>query len=350
MEISELLELTIERNASDLHVVPGFFPSIRANGELISLKTLSILDAETSKNILLSLLTAEQKDKLATEKEIDFGYNFSDHRFRINLYLAKEGLAGAFRLITSKIRTLEELALPNLYYTFADLKQGLILLTGPTGEGKSTTLAAIINEVNIKYSKHILTIEDPIEYIYPKAKSIVSQRELGSDTHSLKNALKSALREDPDVVLIGEMRDYDTISSAITIAETGHLVFSTVHTNSAPETIDRIIDVFPPHQQNQVRSQLASSLHAVVSQRLIPNIDGTGRIPICETLINNPAVSALIREGKTHLIENVMQTSAKEGMLLLESYIADLYHKGKISKDLAYEYAIRPREIRKLIL
>jgi len=350
MEINQLLKLTIERNASDLHIIPGYFPAIRVNGELIQLKLLSVITDNLSKQMLLSILTSEQKENLTVNRELDFGYNFESYRFRTNIYFTKGAMAASFRLIPHKIKTIEELNLPSLFHQFTDLKQGFILVTGPTGEGKSTTLAAIINEINLKYARHILTIEDPIEYIYPPVKSIISQREVGQDTHSWMISLKAALREDPDVVLVGEMRDYETIAAALTIAETGHLVFSTVHTNSAPQTVDRIIDVFPPHQQNQVRMQLSSILKAVVSQRLVPNINDNGRIAACEILLNNPAVASIIRDGKTHLIDNVIQTSANEGMILLEKSLFNLYTQGMITKETALSYAIRGNEIKKLII
>lgn len=349
MDLTELLKLTIERNASDLHIVPEYYPTIRINGELIQLKTYPIVDGKTSETMLFSILSEEQKESLTVNRELDFGYNFGLNRYRINIYYVKGNLSASFRLISDKIKTIEELGLPPILHQFTDLKQGFILVTGPTGEGKSTSLAAVINEINIKHSKHILTIEDPIEYIYPKAKSIVSQREIGQDTHSWTIALKSALREDPDVVLIGEMRDYETIQAALTIAETGHLVFSTVHTNSASQTIDRIIDVFPPHQQQQVKIQLSSVLKAVITQRLIPNIEGIGRLPACEILLNNSAVASIVREGKTHLIDNVIQTSAHEGMVYFEKDLYNLYQQGKISKDVALSFAIRSAEIKKMI-
>lgn len=349
MIIQDLLKLTIERNASDLHIIPGYYPTIRVNGELIQLKILPIVADEVSSQMLLSILTSEQKESLTVNRELDFGYNFVSYRFRTNIYFTKGMMAASFRLIPQKIKTIDELNLPTLFHQFTDLKQGFILVTGPTGEGKSTTLAAVINEINLKYAKHILTIEDPIEYIYPPVKSIISQREIGQDTHTWTISLKAALREDPDVVLIGEMRDYETIAAALTIAETGHLVFSTVHTNSASQTIDRVIDVFPPYQQNQVRMQLSSTLKAVISQRLVPNITGSGRIAACETLLNNQAVASIIRDGKTHLIDNVIQTSANEGMILLEKSLYNLYVEGKISKETALSYAIRSNEIKKLI-
>jgi len=350
VDIQQLLKITIEKNASDLHLIPGYFPTLRINGELTQLKILPLVTNELSSQMILSLLTSEQKENLMVNRELDFGYNFESHRFRTNVYFTKGAMAAAFRLIPQKIKTIEELNLPPLFHQFTDLKQGFILVTGPTGEGKSTTLAAIINEINLKYSKHILTIEDPIEFVYPPAKSIISQREIGQDTHAWTIALKESLREDPDVVLIGEMRDYETMAAALTIAETGHLVFSTVHTNSASQTIDRIIDVFPSHQQNQVRAQLSSVLQAIVSQRLVPNIDNTGRVAACEILLNNQAVASIIRDAKTHLIDNVIQTSAREGMILLEKSLYNLYSEGKINKEKALSYAIRPNEIKKLIV
>ena len=253
MDLSKLLQLTIDKKASDLHMVPGYFPTIRVNGEIFQLTTLEIITPENLEKMLISILNQEQKEILLANREIDLAYKLADARFRVNLYYAQNFLCGSFRYIQARISTLEELGLPALLHQCTDFRQGLILLTGPTGEGKSTTLASLVNEINQKYAKHIITIEDPIEYIYPKYKSIISQRELHQDTHSWTVALKSALREDPDVILVGEMRDFETISLALTAAETGHLVFSTLHTNSAPESIDRVIDAFPPHQQNQIK-------------------------------------------------------------------------------------------------
>jgi twitching motility protein PilT len=347
MIIQDLLKLTIERNASDLHIIPNYYPAIRLNGELNQLKAYSLVDGQTAKEMIFSILDDKQKESLIANKELDFGYNFESYRFRTNVYFTKGLVAASFRLIPTKIKTVEELQLSPLLHQFTDLEQGFILVTGPTGEGKSTSLAAIINEINLKHAKHILTIEDPIEYVYPPAKSIVSQREIGQDTHAWMMSLRAALREDPNVVLIGEMRDYETIQSALTIAETGHLVFSTVHTNSAAQTIDRIIDVFPPHQQNQVRTQLSSCLKAVVSQRLIPNIQKTARVVACEILLNNQAVASVIRDAKTHLIDNIILTSSAEGMIMLEKSLYNLYTQGIISKENALSYAIRPNNMRK---
>lgn len=349
MTMNELLSLAIEKGASDLHIIPGYNPSLRVNGELYALKTYPVLDGSLSQDMLINILGEEKKEALLTNKEVDLGYNFENHRFRVNLYHIRGMLAGSFRLIPTKISPLEALGLPPILYNFTEMKQGFILVTGPTGEGKSTTIAAIINEINMRYARHILTIEDPIEYLYPQAKSIISQREIGQDTHAWSVALKSALREDPDIVVIGEMRDYDTIQAALTIAETGHLVFSTLHTNSVPQTIDRIVDVFPPRQQNQVRLQLASTLKAVVSQRLIPTIDKRTRIPAIEILIGNPAVSSVIRENKTHLLDNIIETSSDQGMIILEKYLANLYFEGKIARETALFHAIRPVQMQKLI-
>lgn len=349
MDLSKLLQLTIDKKASDLHLVSGYYPTIRVNGELFQLTTLEIITPENIEKILVSILNQEQKEILLANREIDLAYKSKDGRFRVNLYYAQNFLCGSFRYIQSRISTLEELGLPALLHQCTDLRQGLILLTGPTGEGKSTTLASLVNEINQKYAKHIITIEDPIEYVYPKYKSIISQRELHQDTHSWTVALKSALREDPDVILVGEMRDFETISLALTAAETGHLVFSTLHTNSAPESIDRVIDVFPPHQQNQIKNQLAAVLKMVITQRLIPKQNSIDRIPAVEILINNSAISNGIREGKTFLIANILETSESDGSLLLEKNLLNLYRAGIISKKTAYSYAIRPKEIARLI-
>lgn len=349
MDITPLLQNTIQSKASDLHIVAGYRPTIRVNGELYTLQNTPILSPSDTESMLLSIVTPEQKDTLLAEKELDFGYNFEVNRFRVNFYYSQGSLCGSFRLITIKISPLESLNLPSSFARFSDLKQGFILVTGPTGEGKTTTIAALVNDINLKYAKHIVTIEDPIEYIYPQAKSIISQREIARDTKSWNVALRAALREDPDVVIVGEMRDYETIQTALTIAETGHLVFSTLHTNSAPQTIDRIVDVFPSHQQNQVRLQLSSVLRAIISQRLVPTIDGTGRIPACEVMMNNSALASVIREGKTHLIDNIIETSSQEEMILMERYLFMLYKSGKISKDAALYHAIRPTQMEKMI-
>lgn len=350
LTIQELLHITIDRKASDLHIVPDYYPSIRINNELYAIQIAEIVTKEIAEQMLLSLLNEEQKENLLANKEIDLGYEAHGARFRVNLYFTKGRLAGAFRLIPTQIRTIEELGLPGVFHEFGKYHQGLVLVAGPTGEGKSTTLASIINEINMNSSKHIMTIEDPIEFTYPIGKSIISQRELQQDTHSWNVALRSALREDPDIILVGEMRDYDTIQAALSIAETGHLVFSTLHTTTTAETVNRIIDVFPASQQNQIRSQLASTLRAVVSQRLIPDTTGTTRIPATEVLINIPSVSAVIREGKIFMLDNIIETGEDQKMMLFEKSLARLYHNGQITKDTAYSYALRYNEIKKFIV
>jgi len=349
MDLSKLLNLVIEKKASDLHIIPGYFPTVRINGELFQLTTLEQVTKENVEKLLRLFLNDEKKEILTANREIDLAYSLEGARFRVNLYYAQDLLCGSFRYIQPEIKTLEQLGIPAFLHQAANFRQGLVLLTGPTGEGKSTTLASLVNEINQKFAKHIITIEDPIEYLYPKSKSIVSQRELHQDTHSWTVALKSALREDPDVILVGEMRDFETISLVLTAAETGHLVFSTLHTNSAPESIDRIIDIFPPHQQGQVKSQLASVLKMVVTQRLLPKINEIDRIPAVEILVNNSAVTTSIREGKTFLISNILETTESEGSLLFEKSLLGLYRAGKISKETAFSFAIRPKELEKFI-
>lgn len=354
MDIHELLDLTIKNNASDLHLLPGIPPAIRMDGTLRYLSNYAPITPQEMETMIFSILKSDQKELLINNKEIDFSFGFGGGaygqlgRFRTNLYYQRGVLSAAFRFLQPTIRTIEELKLPKISHNFSQLKQGFVLVTGPTGHGKSTTIAAIINEINLNKAVHILTIEDPIEYVYPSGKSIISQREMDIDTHSWSLALRSALREDPDVVLIGEMRDPETIAAALTIAETGHLVFSTLHTNSAAQTIDRIIDSFPASQQAQIKIQLASTLKGVISQRLIPKIDG-GRVPGVEVLIGTPAVATNIREGKTHLIDSIIQTSQDSGMITLESSLASLVLAGTISLETAKSYALRPDELLRMV-
>lgn len=347
--INNLLDTAIERHASDLHILPDYFPTIRVQNELFPLKILKIVTKTDSEKLIFSIITDEQKENLLANKEIDFGYEYNTYRFRVNVYYAKGKIAAAFRLIPSHIKTLEELALPPIFHDFTKWNSGLVLITGPTGQGKSTTLASLINEINMNSAKHIITIEDPVEYVYPTGKSIVSQRELHHDTHSWPIALKSVLREDPNVVLVGEMRDYDTIQAVLTIAETGHLVFSTLHTSSTPEAINRIIDVFPSNQQNQVRNQLASVLRAVISQKLIPDTDNKGRVPAVEVLLNLPSVSSLIREAKVFMIDNILETEEEQNLILFEKYLMKLVKQRLITKEAALANAIRPNEIKKFL-
>lgn len=347
MDIKGLLELAIQRNASDLHINATYYPAIRVDGTLIQLTTYPVLTKQLSEGLIFSILPPEQKENLLANKEIDIGYEYQGHRFRVNVYYARGSVNASFRLIPNKILTIEELGLPPAFHNLASYDSGLVLVTGPTGEGKSTTIASIINEINVKYAKHIITIEDPIEFIYPASRSVISQRELHEDTHSWNISLRSVLREDPDVILIGEMRDYESMQQAITIAETGHLVFSTLHTSSAAETINRIIDIFPSHQQNQIKTQLSAVLKAVVSQRLLPRADQKGRIVSTELMYNTSAVSAIIREGKPYLLDNVIQTSEQEGFIFFERYLFKLYQEGKVSKEAALARAIRPKELEK---
>src|SRR3990167_4158181 len=354
MDIQQLLHLTVTNKASDLHLLPGVPPAIRIDGVLSYVSNYPILTKEAAQSMIFSLLNPIQRERFLKDKELDFSFGFGGGisgdlgRFRGNVYYQRGFICAEFRLLEPRIRTVEELNLPKIIHNFANLKQGLILVTGPTGHGKSTTLAAIINEINLNKALHILTIEDPIEYTYPSGKSLISQREMGLDTNSWSAALRSALREDPDVVLVGEMRDPETISSTVTIAETGHLVFSTLHTNSAAQSIDRIIDSFPEHQQSQVRIQLANTLEGVISQRLIPKID-SGRVVASEVLLANSAIKANIREGKTHLIDSVIETSQDIGMIPLELSLADLVKQGLVSLDVARGYALREKEFLRLV-
>lgn len=349
IDTKNLLQQTIDLKASDLHLVVGVPPTIRMDGELATLPNSGILTPEIIAEGLKQVLNGEQFERLTVNKEIDFSLSFNDKaRFRVNAYTQKGSLAAAFRRIPLEIPDFNSLALPKVARSFTNLRQGLVLVTGPTGHGKSTTLAAIIDEINKTRSAHIVTIEDPIEFVFKPIKSIVSQREMRSDTHSWQVALRSVLREDPDVVLVGEMRDFETISAAMTIAETGHLVFGTLHTNSAAQTIDRIVDVFPEDQQNQVRLQLSSVLEAVFSQRLIPAIGG-GRVVAHEVMLGTNAVKTSIREGKTHQIDSIIQTSLEVGMSTLEYSLAGLIKTGKISLDVAQEWSVRPDELSRLV-
>lgn len=342
MNIQQLLELAVERKASDIHLLIGFPPMLRVWGELVPITGAPILVEADIQGLMLPILTPVQKQVFEASSELDFGFTFPNRaRFRVNVYKQQGTIAAALRSLPLIIPSLESLGLPPVVEKFTTLRQGLILVTGPTGQGKSTTLAALLNEINLTRSTHILTIEDPIEYIYPKAKSIVSQREMFLDTRTWPNALRAALREDPDVVLVGEMRDYETIAATITVAETGHLVFATLHTNSASQSIDRIIDVFPENQQPQVRLQMAEVLEAIISQRLIPTIT-PGRILAAEILLKTPALGSMIRDGKSFMIDNLIQTSAELGMVSLESSLASLVRDGKISYEVAQAYSLRP--------
>ena len=348
MEIKELLEYTINKKASDLHLISGVPPMIRVNGLLSPVTGKEILNPQEAEDLIFTLVNNEQKEILLVNKELDFSFNYQDQgRFRINAYYQKGNLAAALRLIPNQIPKINELNLPEICHQFIQLKQGFILVTGPTGCGKSTTLASMIDEIIQTRQVHVVTIEDPIEYVFHHQKAIVSQREIRADTHSWQIALRSCLREDPDVVMIGEMRDYETIASALTIAETGHLVFATLHTNSATQTVDRIIDVFPANQQSQIRTQLASILEAVLSQRLLPALTG-GRTPAVEILVNTPAVANAIREGKIQMLETILQTSSELGSKTLEMDLARLVKEDKVSLETAQSFALKPAELMRL--
>ena len=348
MTIQEMLDLVIAKDAGDLHLVVGSPPTLRISGRLEFIGDQP-LTHELAQELVLALVTPQQKDELLVNKELDFGYQYQDKgRFRVNAYFQQYHLSAALRLIHSVIKTPEELKLPPLVHSFAKLRQGLILVTGPTGHGKSSTLAAIIEEINQTRSDHIVTIEDPIEFIYHPKKSIISQREMKADTHGWDIALRSVLREDPDVVLVGEMRDFETISAALTVAETGHLVFATLHTNSAAQTIDRIIDVFPDEQQQQIRQQLSMTLESVFSQRLVPSKDG-GRVPAAEILLGSPSVRNLIREGKSHQIDNIIQTSSEMGMSTIESSLAAWVRAGIVDIEVARSFALNPANLDRLV-
>lgn len=349
MDLKVYLQNVIDSKASDLHLISGLPPTVRINGELMQVPGGGVLTSDQITELLKQVLTSEQVERLSVNKEIDFSLAFSEKgRFRVNAYTQKNTLAAAFRLIPLDIPSIDSLGLPKILHNFAQLRQGFILVTGPTGHGKSTTLAAVLNEVNKTRNSHIVTIEDPVEFIFRPEKSIISQREMRSDTHSWEIALRSVLREDPDVVLVGEMRDYETIAAALTVAETGHLVFATLHTNSAAQSIDRIVDVFPDEQQKQVRLQLSNTLEAVFSQRLIPAISGT-RVIAYEVMLGTTAVKTAIREGKTHQIDSILETSQEAGMSTLERSLADLVKRGMISLEVAQSWSLRPEELSRLV-
>ena len=348
-KIELLLEEVVKRKASDLHLQVGLPPILRIDGALTAMHGASPLNEESVENLVFALLDEDQKQILLRDKEFDFSFAFGDlGRFRVNAFHERGNLAAAMRLIPNEIRTVEQLGLPPVLNKFTQFPRGLVLITGPTGSGKSTTLAALINKINTERAAHIITVEDPIEYTHQSKRGVMVQREVHYDTYSFSTALRSVLREDPDVVLIGEMRDLETIAAAITIAETGHLVFATLHTNSASQSIDRMIDVFPTHQQPQVRSQLGNILMAVSSQRLIPALGG-GRVVAAEMLIATPAVRNIIREGKNYQLEAVIQTGAEYGMQSMDRTLVNLVHGGIISYDEARNFAVDIEELDRLM-
>ncbi len=348
-KLNGLLLETAKQNASDIHIAVGRRPTIRVDSVLIPLPNEPVLTREEAEGLVFALLTEEQKQTFMNDRQLDFSFNYEDKaRFRVNTYFQRGFVAAALRLIPSRIKTIEELSMPPILHDFAKLNQGFVLVVGPAGHGKSTTLAALLDEINHKRNDHIITVEDPIEYIFSQDRCIVSQREVGMDTRSFQDALRAILRQDPDVIMVGEMRDPETIATAMTAAETGHLVFSTLHTNSASQTIDRIIDSFPPNQQGQIVSQLASTLVAIVSERLIPRIGG-GRIPATEIMLANPAIRNLIREKKTYQIDLVIETSVQEGMMSLNRSLVNLVRRKEVALDQAETFSLNPAELRILL-
>jgi len=347
--LKELLNLTCLENASDLHISVDRYPSLRITGRLVPLIKLKKSSPEDSQGIAFELMTAEQRERFLQEKEIDFSYNFEDRaRFRVNIFFESGNISTALRLVPNKIPTIEELNLPPILHEFTRASQGFVLITGPSSHGKSTTLAAMLDEINHTRAEHIITIEDPIEYVFEDDRSIIDQREVYQDTLSFARALRSTFRQDPNVIMVGEIRDLETISTAITAAETGHLIFTTMHTNSASQTIHRIVDSFPPEQQNQVRAQLSGSLLGVISQRLIPRIRG-GLIPACEVMFASPAVANLIRENKIHELPMVIEISAEAGMISLNRSLGNLVRAKEVSLETAMAYSLNPSELRKLV-
>lgn len=349
MDINKILQMCVQYEASDVHLMVGSQPYLRIHGKLVPVPESPVLTPELVRELIMPIMGTEQRELVEVDKELDFSHSLpSGARFRVNVYHEKGNMAAALRYVPEKIMSIEELGLPPLIGELTELKQGLILVTGPTGHGKSTSMAAMIDKINRERAEHIVTIEDPIEFVHKPIKSIFSQRELHADTHSWSVALKSVLREDPNVVLVGEMRDYETIEAALTIAETGHLVIATLHTNNAPQTIDRIVDVFPEDQQQQIRSQLSSVLEAVLSLRLVPSAENR-RVAVMEILLATSAVRSVIRDGKTHMLTNVMQTSGEVGMKTIEMALADAYGQKLISLETARQYALNLEELNRLV-
>ena len=349
-DFSEILMEVVKQKASDLHLTAGSPPMLRVRGQLVPMDGLARLTPADTREIVYTILNSSQRQRLETDWQIDFAYSIPGHgRFRVNAYHQRGTLAAAFRLIPNETVPIEKLGLPAVVRGFATKPRGIVLVTGPTGSGKSTTLASIIDEINETRDDHILTIEDPIEFLHKHKRCIINQREIGADAQSFAMGLKAALRQDPDVILVGEMRDQETIATALTAAETGHLVFATLHTQDAPQTVDRIIDVFAPEQQGQVRAQLAIGLQGIVTQTLIPTADGQGRCVAAEVLVPTPGVRNLIREGKTHQIYSLIQTGAQHGMQTMDTSLAGLVNAGQITMAQAETRSGQPAELRRLL-
>ncbi len=350
MDMAEILKEVVNQKASDLHLAVGVPPVVRIDGHLRNLD-YPVLEANEARELIYSILSQDQRQRLETDWEVDFSYSLYGHaRFRVNAHFQRGTIGGCFRLVPTVIKTVEELGLPKVVHSFCHKPRGFVLVTGPTGSGKSTTLAAVIDEINSSRADHIVTIEDPIEFLHSHKRCVVIQREVGNDTKAFPVALRSALRQDPDIILIGEMRDLETIQIALTAAETGHLVFATLHTQDCPQTIDRMVDVFPPHQQEQIRVQIAATLEGIVTQQLLPKASREGRVAACEVLIATPACRNLIREGKTHQLYTVMQTGGPQGMQTMNASLADLVRRGQITRDLALRRSSVPDELERLML
>jgi twitching motility protein PilT len=349
-DFAEVLLEVLESRASDLHLTAGAPPSVRIRGRLAPIEGYQELTPTDTREIVYSIINNDQRQRLETDWQLDFAYSIPGRaRFRVNAYFQRSAIGAAFRLIPNEITPIDTLGLPTVVHEFTKKPRGLVLVTGPTGSGKSTSLASMIDEINSTREEHIMTVEDPIEFLHAHKKCLVNQRELGTDAQSFGAALKAALRQDPDVILVGEMRDLETMSTALTAAETGHLVFATLHTQDTPQSIDRIIDVFPPSQQHQVRVQLSVALQGIMTQTLLPTADGSGRVVACEVLVPTPAVRNLIREGKTHQIYSVLQTSSSHGMQTMDAALATLVRAGKITRQLAEERSTTPEELRRLL-
>lgn len=349
LELNKLLAITLERNASDLHLTVGEPPILRIDSAINRLEDYQVLSADAVSDLVGVMLTQPQKDLLAKQLHLDFSYSYKDNaRFRVNVYQAQGVLNIAFRLIPTQIKSLEELNLPPMLKQFTQNRQGLVLVVGPTGHGKSTALASMINEINLTRAEHILTIEDPVEFLFTHRESFISQREVGGDTPDFALALKAALREDINVVLVGEMRDKESIAATLTLAETGHLIFATMHTNDAAQSVDRIVDVFPGDQQGQIRSQLANTLLGVVSLRLLPKIGG-GRIPSAEIMLVNHAIRNVIRDNKIFEISNIIHTSMESGMIPLDKSLANLVKQGLVELEIAQNYVLDPEYFSSLL-
>ncbi|MDQ3957304.1 MAG: type IV pilus twitching motility protein PilT [Actinomycetota bacterium] len=340
----------LEQNASDLHLTAGVPPTIRVHGEMKPIKGYRILFPKDLQEMIYSILTQRQREVFEDKLELDISYSLPGKaRFRVNVFQQRDAIGAVMRIIPFEIKSLDDLGLPSAVKEFARLRRGLVLVTGITGSGKSTTLAGLVDIINSSRAEHIMTVEDPIEFLHKHKKAVVNQREVGTDTHGFQYALKHVLRQDPDVILVGELRDLETISAALTAAETGHLVFGTLHTQDAPQSVDRVIDVFPPHQQQQIRVQLAGTLAGVVSQQLLPTADGKGRVVAAEVLVATPAVRNLVREGKTHQIYTSMQAGGKYGMQVMDQHLAELVKKGTITYDMGLERSHHVEEFNRLV-